>query len=641
MPQFVSRLSKVANVKLPSDPALWADRIMEHLGQVHPYLLRYVDADIDWSVKPIDEVSGTGVGALTATVNGFTFQIPIIVNDLQLEPLDIYFTNDGHFDILDKNVVLKNSIGGPIASLGQKILPHAHQTFVDGFTGTPSMFSKVASYANFKKDLGRVAGHLVGQYPNLKASFDRIEKYARADESAFDTLTMTDVGHGFKVAAFRKGHQISNTFVSRDKVYESLNSKLAHMGRLARGGAETFIERPLDKVAVTTKGTQMPKLDLKPGQTVEVKVEDGVLAGKLYLSTNIRNAHGPLSGRYPLVNLVFVSQDGQYSHNVPGLARATKKSVTPKTIPMSALAMNNGDTRGFIVVPDEGGERLIGPVVCKGQVRGVHNESRLMFRSGQDGVFYVLLGKEVKQIVALSSPPHTPGTAPGRTQQFLMPQSYKFIPVKEMVVPQEDVSEETKLASVAKGETALVELVATEDGMLCKCGSLSYNLSDEEAKAFLMSLGATASSADQSIKLAMDMEGEVVPIYGLERPVLEQMGSDDRMEPGHRKVAQLMEVWSRNRESLNKLANVIHQSANQDLQDSLSGMNLLNQYNAQRFADAIPEITEAKHVVADLLYKTRIGEVKGMNERVVRDALFSLRAILEGLFEISASNELH
>lgn len=73
------------------------------------------------------------------------------------------------------------------------------------------------------------------------------------------------------------------------------------------------------------------------------------------------------------------------------------------------------------------------------------------------------------------------------------------------------------------------------------------------------------------------------------------------------------------------------------LQDDLNAVNLLNQYNAQKFSGATSEIEDAKRNVANLLYRVRTGEIEEVDESVIKDGLTALESIIHGLREIEAS----
>lgn len=79
-------------------------------------------------------------------------------------------------------------------------------------------------------------------------------------------------------------------------------------------------------------------------------------------------------------------------------------------------------------------------------------------------------------------------------------------------------------------------------------------------------------------------------------------------------------------------------SSEEPLQDQLSTINLLNQYNATKFRDATPELEEAKKRIANVLYKIRTGEFKDVSEDVVKDGLVSVNSIIKSLAQIQASD---
>jgi hypothetical protein len=75
------------------------------------------------------------------------------------------------------------------------------------------------------------------------------------------------------------------------------------------------------------------------------------------------------------------------------------------------------------------------------------------------------------------------------------------------------------------------------------------------------------------------------------------------------------------------------------MQDSLNAINMLNQYNASKYSESLDEIEDAKRTVAELLYRARTGEIDTVEESVVKDAMFALDTVTEGLRELKASQK--
>jgi len=103
---------KVATIKLSQDVSQWPLEIIQHLHEEHPYL---AEKEADIVFKKQDKVRGYGYGFLKI---GENIRVPIIVNQYQMKPLDVWLDNDGKSRGLDENAIKSatqsTQIGKPV-----------------------------------------------------------------------------------------------------------------------------------------------------------------------------------------------------------------------------------------------------------------------------------------------------------------------------------------------------------------------------------------------------------------------------------------------------------------------------------------------------------------------------------------------
>jgi hypothetical protein len=166
---------------------------------------------------------------------------------------------------------------------------------------------------------------------------------------------------------------------------------------------------------------------------------------------------------------------------------------------------------------------------------------------------------------------------------------------------------------------------------------------------------------------ASDPARQSVRVEGLEPMARNGRQSAVSGSGAHEKVASVMEKWADGRRAINRLAARVPEAVanagpapqqpmmpgrkterqklespgrehGEKIQDSLNAVNVLNQYNASRFSDSVADIEEAKNAVAELLYRTRTGDVDTIEENVVKEGLTALDSIIDGLKELQAVN---
>ncbi len=90
---------KVSSVKLSEDVAQWPLEITQHLHEEHPYL---AESEAEVVIKKQDALRGYGYGFLKI---GDNIKVPIIVNQYQMSPLDVWLDNDGKAQVLDEDAI--------------------------------------------------------------------------------------------------------------------------------------------------------------------------------------------------------------------------------------------------------------------------------------------------------------------------------------------------------------------------------------------------------------------------------------------------------------------------------------------------------------------------------------------------------
>jgi hypothetical protein len=660
---------KTADIQLPSNPELWLDEIYGHISKMHPYLMSYLQGDIDWSVDPIDESEGNATGTVTALLGEMPIQIPIVVRNLRLKPVDIYLSPSGEMDYLNRDVVLKHDMYRTV-DVGQRISPHdayISNRHIGGLLSNKlaSMMEKVADYDNFHADVKRVEGHVTKDYPELGDSFRRLAAYGQADRF-YDTISVTSLEGAYKLAAFRKGYRVENLHLHRGQAFLDPQNKLAAMARQSRDGGAVAANRSLDKQAAIL--TRSGLTSFSEGDALAIHCSSGEIPGRLYRLGSLDDTQGDPAF------LAFIGEDGEHLYPVQGAWSPAKSVKEPEKLTIEAIKPG---MRLYMTLPSGA---LAGPFLFKG-LRTDRMGERLYEFHTYHGAAYLSVGAVVSDITRLDSGRVAP-------RQYIIPSATRFIEAKKLITPVKATQDTIKLAEAGRA----VELAFDGSGYVCRAGE-EYILSQPEAVAILMSLGATEESARDAVKVAHSLSGERVEVFGLESPLAQTRGAVSLAD--FTRATRFIQGWSERRDAVTKLAaalsgmkkkaafpedmqkkddaderetaedNADEVDANEEaalegesqeqintmeqdtlseqgakgdeaLQDSLSSINLINQYNAGKFSKAIPEIEEAKRSVASILYQIRTGEVEEIDEDVVKDGLNALESILQGLNEINA-----
>ncbi len=665
---------KTAGLNLPNNTEQWKDRIYKRLLRMHPYLDGKLQGGIDWSVEPINEEEGDGVGLVTAIVGDQPIRIPILVRDFELKPIDLYVRPDGDLDVLGKDIVMKNPVHQTV-DVGQKIRPHSGLDRLYNAHGIDrgGMLSKVSSYDGFREDCERMKRHIAEDFPKLAGSFDRIKEAANDHNSEWDTISVRHEnrpvrGDQFHVSTFRQGEKVSSTVASHDEMFENPNSMGAKLARKAKSDGDVMAaRRDLDKEAVVIDQSGAGKIvNFEPGDGATVPTEDGDVDGRVYDTVRLHSAYhdkGPVGG-------VFIGENSKYMYPVSEPAESSS-GADPLTDQKPITDIQVGD-EGFLVIPqpDKDTPRVSGPMkLVEWQQDDVGDESAV-FESRLGGRVYVVQSEVLGRVQEIDR-----DTEPDAQQRFLVPESVKFLESDGLIMPegQNEKEAENGVSYYMAKKGGRVE-VRTQNG--------EEVLPAKEAQAMLASVGASAESAQKAVKEAQNSSNRVLEVKGLEPPMRKGRGENRKVAANQEVVNNLLERWANSRGAINKLAEQLpaalkrarqrmrergqtpkrqpmmpgregssemsdkqklrpgpDEDQRRDMQDSLNAINMLNQYNASKFSESLDEIEDAKRTVAELLYRARTGEIDTVEESVVKDAMFALDTVTEGLRELKASQK--
>jgi hypothetical protein len=599
MNSYRPRLSKTANFRLSSNIDLWTDEIYRHLSQTHPYLVNYLQGDIDWGEDPVNEESGSATGTVTALIGERPMRIPIVVRDFSLKPIDVYYTQEGKLDTLSEDVVVKN-ISPKTVDVGMKTDPYAQ--------GASSIVDKVSNYQEFASDMNRIMDLVAEDWPKLAASCDRLRTLAVESDRGADSVSMAYQGGSYKLSAYRRGHLVDQFFLEPSTAFESPGSQLAEAARAAKlDGEVVMVTRSTDKVA--SRSNDQMVVDLDTLSALSVRLVSGESAtGSLRKVASFSGAERKvfLSGDGYLDNL---SRFGNLLEEAEGEVRETAATAIEKVA---------RDSRGFLSVNDT----LFGPLHVTSVFTNHHGE-RVISAETDEGRADLVMSKQATICVPVGN---------GR---YLVPADSQF-----MAMPRLDPSH-------ARPEDLLREKTAAEDlsSFRMQFSSGGYSLGVDEMKhdslsrgetiACLTSLGLTAGSAQDCVKTARASEGTSLTFYGIEYPLALHKG-DNLTGVQRQKVARVLDQVVDLRPAINKFASEVD---NADMQDDLNSVNLMNQFNAGRFSDAVDELEAAKGSVAGVLHGIRVGDVDSVSEDTAKDAMMALDQIIKGLYDLSASQE--
>jgi hypothetical protein len=535
-PRYDQSLRKVADVKLPNNPDMWTDAVYEHISKMHPYLASYLSGDVDWSVDPVDEQEGSATGTVTALIGDRPIQIPIIIRDGRLKEVDLFLNSEGEMDLLDRNIVLDQGSYQTV-DVGQTI------RYEDGLQSAQGMgnsyFSKVSSYGNFGRDVTRMRAHVESDYPELKESWDRIAKLAGVDRP-FDTLSVENSSGQYKVAAFRGGYKLDQFGVSKHAAFSDPNSQIAALARRTRKGDEVISSRPLTKTAQAfTSAFEKTASSFSVGASACVPSDSGngieKVKGKVYRVATLQNIEGNDT------ILMFIGSDNRYSSPLPECAESASGGSAPKTVTVDGLQRGQ---HYFLL--HEGS--AVGPMQFLGTSQEDSKQDVLYaFRSLAEGPIGFYTSDRV-------SKPFGMGGMAEKRAQYLIPTSASFAKIEGELVPLPLHESLSKMASLAE-ESAAVDVQFDGACYLCKCAgtSVDYRLSENEATAWLMSLGVTQDSAVSALQVAHDTLDKVA-VYGVETPTNSDLGEVADTIQKRAQIDRLIETWASARAPITKLA---------------------------------------------------------------------------------------
>lgn len=623
---------KIGSIKLPPDPTMWTDRIYEHIAQTHPYLVDHLQGGIDWSEEPIDEDTGDGIGHITALIGEKPIQIPIIVRDYKLSPIDLYITSKGDMDLLNKDMATKR-FNPQNVRVGNSIDPNLQY---DREGALNSWLGKVGAYSGFAEDCERVFPELEKEYPGMSEGITRITKSAHNHSSSpdEDTLVVQEIGgSGYRITSFSTGEKIATQSIRRGSAYENPNSILAKAARKAdETGNAIIINRPLDKKAMTalsegaTKGDSPSKMDA--GDTASLLTDSGDRVGGVMMR---RVTLDEPEAKAKNGSMIFLSQNGDngaYSTS-PRMLKAGDGQALSMTQTKDIIDAKRNE-KGFIAVPQIGDKAaaLSGPVRIKQRLTNEHGERVVRVDSITDGSARLVLSDRVNRILPLERKKH-------KANRYTVPTDLKFVQAEKELIPASSSPEEVLNEKVAESDDlGIVSIAESRGSFLCRAENQEESLMQKEAQAWLMSLGCQEKSAQELTKKARE-ENSRITIYGLESPISSLRGQRHVPPEAEEKIATFIDTWTKEKESINKFAAQLPNG--NVLQSQMASMNLMSQYNAPHYAEALEEIKDAKTSVANLLYQSRVEKNEIINEEVSKDALVALDDIIKGLKQIQAT----
>ncbi|MCS4157697.1 hypothetical protein [Salinibacter ruber] len=687
MPRNIEGLSsdifqKQAGMRLSNDPSKWTDEIMKRVLRMHPYLADRLQGDIDWSVEPVDDTSGDAVGIMTARVGDQPIRIPIVVRDFELKPVDLYLRPDGKMDLLDESVGMQHPERGEV-QVGRDVRPHAGQPMYGGGTAIKSdgMIQKVSSTSSFSEDCERMKAHVTEDFPALAESFDRIQKRASGQPGrTWDTMVVEHEesplhGDRFKLAGFSQGERTVDVTASRHEMFEDPESSLAKWAREAMESGTTIrSKRDLDKKAMVIDRSDGGEINrFEPGD--RVRLGDGGPVGTAYRLVRLRSPYpdGMAAGH------VFLGDEGGYMQPITAPADTASSSGDPLSgsVPVRDAPVG---ARGFLVIPqEEGPPALSGPVYTEEWIQDESNDFLLALRSRLEGRTYLQVSEVMPKVRQLGK-----DDSPRGNSRYIVPEEIQFVEAEELMPDTEEKE--------ASREGPEYFLSKTGRAVEIRNGNYSQTESPTRMVGLLESLGATPESAQTAVKQATSADSQrSVRVEGLEPHAQDGRRSEPDGSAAQEKVASVIEKWARGRQAINRLAARAPQAMRQagpapqhpmmprrpqrsrqeaaqrrrkqeqarespqekrrqdrqqlqapgqergeELQDSLNAVNMLNQYNADKFTDATDELQSSKRAVAELLYRIRTGAVDIIEEDVAKEALSALDSVIDGLKELKS-----
>lgn len=618
--------SKVAAVRMPHDINKWDDAIIDTLNEQHPYL---PVEQVKISISAKDTHKGTAIGAVNINDQ---IHIPIVIDQFQLQPFDLFFKN-GRLHALSKDsalAALQNLEFGETIEPGQGEVADVFQTHTRAPYDGKYTFAK--DLLSDPKDVDKALSQVYGT--------DDVEYFKAVDKSVKKVKDRLTASKKTQVAPGKADNVGTN----------ALKTNEGH-GKTATIGKSAMVALPAPKEAVPVHSG-----------VVELSAPGVTLRG-LYFEK-----HASMDSLAYSEHPLFVAENGSgYRFADYLFGRQIVSAEQLSELPLDKLGSDeqalSGDTGVFWWREND---RLVSTEVVKIHDRHLKEGAYPVYLvSGSNGSSQRRLTKSAalsraffdsKGVVFLPDSArfskvadHTLGVGhytPASTPQphVLISSSNGLYKVAFMV----DADTRAMLRKVYN-ETELSALTPSK-----VANFLGAHFEEGSVETALNSLGRTAAlriSADPFIKRAKEEQFSVrftAAQLAAQKSIVKNakialqavMQLRDGLKPEEfGKLAGTAKLIGGTIGDILKYAASYDENQEQDTVDNTLGLNLLNDQNTNKYFDGIDLLEDARQFCLKLLLASRVGmQVDSDAARTAAFALDDVARDLKQLRSMSTAN---
>ncbi len=643
--------------KLSDDPNVWAEELTTKLYERIPAAQ---GLSVVWQPKKLDEETGTATGSLLVSNAKGKCNVPVIIKEFNLYPLDVFFAQnktlplnqESFLQAMDNQDAFKglqeypNEIGGmdrfdnSSGNLMNSIYPPNFGRYSYASVKYPILEELIGSgtingkkFAEFMKArpeliqsfnnnnhlemIKKVAAAVVTDSPAAKPAVAMIFKSSPTrysiletpDETFNPTLNSVPLSRTELIERISK---ISPT--ASDDIHEiDRNGERLIVQPVAGGSPTPWIEGNVDPSV-----TEL----VEPGYC-KIRRKDGIEVEGMVL-TDLRTLYNQSFDS----NKIFVGKNGI-------------TSIQPKIIGIKIEAptykpefqdIKTGQTGIFIGVNEDNLPYAITPVTITSVARTTGNEYEYMINAVD------MIGMPVSIAIPFGNSRKTTFMRVAKIgSTFVLPKGMKWLPITSLIeTPNSIIDYTVKQAAHTKTANAVRVIYNGADRYSIK-GLDKYasemccdktNMTSAQTKFLIASLGG-GNIANDVIKTAQIRTMAIV--HGLKQPRLQS----EKCASVKIAKEKIEEVCANYRSNLIKQAS---QMENTQSVDVLLALNFINPENINKFIGKIPAFKATISALAGMLIGARLGVVE-IPESACSTAMNRLVEVVNGLETLRASQE--
>ncbi len=610
---------KVATIKLSQDSSQWPLEIIQHLHEEHPYL---AETEADIVFKKQDKVRGYGYGFLKI---GENIRVPIIVNQYEMKPLDVWLDNEGKSRGLDENAIKSATQS---TRIGKPVKPQT-AGYVDSliYSRTYPPYDGKYVYATAEREIDfEVQAH---EYHSLLAALGLSQEEKKAYIEALPQEVVAGMKQNGTLAVLSDWMNDDP-----DKAADGWEKAAAHL--LKRKTAKDYMR--------SSRGCSLPdaiiKEDVAAGDAQAIR-KFGIylcegISGEKYKGHVFPHVYD--FDLKPMEITMFTGRWMPKKMDDHGQScSCVQAQIAGQKMPEDREVYDdygrNGD-RGFFCMVKGDAAIALPPVKLLAHSRThEHHETRKETGDYKKRV-KIETDYETEKFhcqTDLGSPvtiikSHRVSSVVRVGQEVHIPSSFVFCRLNKAVNLKSDPDLVKKAAQEGAGVNEL--RVRHIDGTFAFDGSgvahdsyLRGGVTQKEAREFLEKTW-TKEASDKIVNRVVGKNGEATTIHvAVPRPELEKDASAD-MANAKEVAAAIADLTA----GFEKIAASLQDSG---LVDTVLSLKFLSPENVNKYAEFIPQFEEATEHLADLLIASRIG--LSVEERPIKTAMESMSQVVKQL----------